>query len=85
MAVNIVLTNQKGGVGKTTTAASLAAGLVMEGKRVLALDLDPQGNLGFSLGLNADAEGTIYDLMKGNVDIREIICPTEYGDITGCA
>ena len=81
MAVNIVLTNQKGGVGKTTTAASLAAGLVMEGKRVLALDLDPQGNLGFSLGLNADAEGTIYDLMKGNVDIREIICPTEYGDI----
>lgn len=76
MAVNIVLTNQKGGVGKTTTAASLAAGLVMEGKRVLALDLDPQGNLGFSLGLNADAEGTIYDLMKGNVDIREIICPT---------
>ena len=43
MAVNIVLTNQKGGVGKTTTAASLAAGLVMEGKRVLALDLDPRG------------------------------------------
>lgn len=81
MAVKIVLTNQKGGVGKTTTAASLAAGLVLEGKRVLALDLDPQGNLGFSLGLNPDAEGTIYDLLKGRVGIREIICPTEYGDV----
>lgn len=81
MAVNIVLTNQKGGVGKTTTAASLAAGLVLEGKRVLSLDLDPQGNLGFSLGLNTDSQGTIYDLMKKKADIREIICTTEYGDI----
>lgn len=57
MAVNIVLTNQKGGVGKTTTAASLAAGLVMEGKRVLALDLDPQGESGFQPRLKCGCRG----------------------------
>lgn len=81
MAGKIVLTNQKGGVGKTTTAASLTAGLTLEKKKVLALDFDPQGNLGFSLGLNMDAQGTVYDLLKGRVGIRDIICHTEYGDI----
>ena len=50
MATIITVSNQKGGVGKTTTTAALAAGLSMEGKRVLCIDLDPQGNLGFCLG-----------------------------------
>ena len=80
MAVNIVLTNQKGGVEKQQRPLPSRRDLSWKAKRVLALDRIP-GNLSFSLGLNADAEGTIHDLMKGNVDIREIICPTEYGDI----
>ena len=54
MAVVIAITNQKGGVGKTTTCAAFCGGLTESGKSVLAIDLDPQRNLSFSLG--ADAE-----------------------------
>ncbi len=81
MAVTIVLTNQKGGVGKTTTTGALAAGLVERGKKVLALDMDPQGNLGFSLGLDSSSERTIYDMMKGRLGIREVIMSTDYCDV----
>ncbi len=79
MAVTIVLTNQKGGVGKTTTAASLTAGLVRRGKKVLAVDLDPQGNLGFSLGLDIDTALTVYDMMKNRTPVTEVIHETEDG------
>ena len=51
MAVVIAITNQKGGVGKTTTCAAFCGGLTESGKSVLAIDLDPQGNLSFSLGV----------------------------------
>lgn len=51
MAVVIAITNQKGGVGKTTTCAAFCGGLTESGKSVLAIDLDPQGNLSFSLAL----------------------------------
>ena len=51
MAAVIVTTNQKGGVGKTTTACALLAGLRQRGAKVLGVDLDPQGSLGFCLGL----------------------------------
>lgn len=73
MAHIIVLTNQKGGVGKTTTSASLAAGLARKWKKVLAIDMDPQGNLGFSLGADFDDVPTIYEALTGEVEIYDTI------------
>ena len=75
MAVTIVLTNQKGGVGKTTTTAALAAGLAAKDKRVLAVDLDPQGNLGFSLGLDIETESasTIYEVLKNRLPLSHAL------------
>ncbi len=77
----ITVTNQKGGVGKTTIAAALLCGLHQRGARVLGVDLDPQGNLGFSLGLNIDEGYTVYDVLSGNCAIHEAIVRTKYGDI----
>ena len=73
MAQTIVLTNQKGGVGKTTTSAALAAGLAKKEKRVLAIDLDPQGNLGFSFGLDIENGNTLFETLKGDVPIYDAI------------
>jgi len=77
----ITITNQKGGVGKTTTAASLVCGLHQRGARVLGVDLDPQGNLGFNLGLDIGENYTICDVLRGARPIGDVIIPTEYGDI----
>ncbi len=73
MAHTIVLTNQKGGVGKTTTSASLAAGLARAKKKVLAVDMDPQGNLGFSLGADPEGNRTIYEALCGKVPVYDTI------------
>ena len=82
MATVIALTNQKGGVGKTTTSSALAAGLAsFYDKKVLAIDLDPQGSLGFSLGLDIEDCKTIHDVLTGQVSIQEAIQPTDYCDI----
>lgn len=77
----ITVTNQKGGVGKTTTVSALVCGLHERGARVLGIDLDPQGNLGFTLGLDIGDSYTIYDVLAGTRTIEEAIVPTEYGDI----
>lgn len=81
MATIITVSNQKGGVGKTTTSAALATGLVASGKRVLGVDLDPQGNLGFCLGLEASNGPTVLDALKKIMPVREAIRNTNYCDI----
>ena len=73
MAKVIAVTNQKGGVGKTTTCSSLCGCLAAMNKRVLAIDLDPQGNLSFSLGADADNCYTVCDVFRGTVSIYDTI------------
>lgn len=70
----IAIANQKGGVGKTTTAINLSSCLAEKGKRVLALDMDPQGNMTSGLGVDKDeVETTIYDLIVGEATIKEVL------------
>lgn len=77
----ITVTNQKGGVGKTTTSLSLINALHMRGRRVLGVDLDPQGSLGFSAGLDIENSTTVYDVFKGTASVEQAIVPTDLGDI----
>ena len=70
----IAIANQKGGVGKTTTAINLSACLAEKGQKVLAIAMDPQGNMTSGLGLDKDSiEKNIYDLMIGESDVNEVL------------
>lgn len=81
MAHIIVLTNQKGGVGKTTTSAALIAGLAKKQKRVLGIDMDPQGNLGFSFGVDIENGNTLFEALNGTTTIFDTIQRTDGVDI----
>jgi len=78
----IVIANQKGGVGKTTTNVNLSACLAAAGKKVLTIDIDPQGNTTSGLGINKEAvEKSIYDVLINDVDIDETIIPTKMDNL----
>ena len=74
--------NQKGGVGKTTTTISLGAALAERGKRVLIVDLDPQGNATTGLGVDGrQFERSVYDVLLNDVPMVDIVEPTGYNNL----
>ena len=80
MKKTIAIINQKGGVGKTTTAHAIGAGLKRRGRKVLFVDLDAQGNLSYSLGADTTRLNA-YDLLVGGTPAQGITQRTKQGDV----
>lgn len=82
MAKIIAFANQKGGVGKTTSAVNVAASLGLLGKKTLLVDLDPQGNATSGVGIpKRSLKGTIKDVLTGETNIKNVVLPTNYQNL----
>lgn len=84
MARVISIANQKGGVGKTTTAVNLSACLAQKGKRVLLIDTDPQGNATSGLGIEAHTDRSVYNVLVDDMEISDTIVSTMVKKLDVC-
>ncbi|MBO5715940.1 MAG: ParA family protein [Clostridia bacterium] len=83
MAKIIAFANQKGGVGKTTSAVNVAASLGILGKKTLLVDLDPQGNATSGVGIpKRSLKGTVKEVLTGETDIKQVILTTNYQNLS---
>lgn len=82
MAKTVAIANQKGGVGKTTTAVNLGASLAVADKRTLLVDVDPQGNSTTGLGIDRNrVDRSLYDVLIGENRLNEVFCPSELANL----
>lgn len=80
----ISIANQKGGVGKTTTTVNLSAAIAKRGKKVLMIDTDPQGNATSGIGIDKDAQYSVYDVLVNEVEIENVLQETQIKGLKIC-